>query len=228
MGRMNRLGMVLVAGLLLPASTLGVSIGQIDTFEDGTTQGWQINLLGLGAPPVEALPANISTGGPAGVDDNYLRLTALGGSGSGSRLSAINVAQWGGDYLAGGVTALKMDAINLGATDLSLRLLFADPQAGPPDNQAFSTTAVLLPAGGGWTSLTFPISVAGLTAVTGNATGALSNVTELRIFHSVPAEFPPGPVVASLGLDNIQAVPEPAAILLLGCALPRLLRRRRR
>ena len=59
-----------------------------DTFEDGSTQGWVANLLGMGSHP--APPANVADGGPLGAGDNYLQITALGGGGAGSRLSAIN------------------------------------------------------------------------------------------------------------------------------------------
>ncbi|MBM3727132.1 MAG: hypothetical protein FJW40_17130 [Acidobacteria bacterium] len=38
-----------------------VSVGQIDTFEDGTTQNWLVGLLGA---PHPAPPANMA-GGPA-------------------------------------------------------------------------------------------------------------------------------------------------------------------
>src|SRR4051794_5356164 len=97
-------------------------VGQRDTFEDGTTQNWATALLGVLNP---VPPLNISTGGPGGVDDNYLLLRAIGGSGAGSRLTVINFGgQWAGDYLSLGITAIMFDAINLGSTPLSLRLLF--------------------------------------------------------------------------------------------------------
>jgi hypothetical protein len=62
-----------------------------DNFEDGTTQGWFVP----GDHPVP--PTNILTGGPSGVGDNYLQVTALGGDGPGSRLSVQNFSQWTGD-----------------------------------------------------------------------------------------------------------------------------------
>ncbi|HEX6985824.1 MAG TPA: hypothetical protein VF170_10620, partial [Planctomycetaceae bacterium] len=156
---------VLLIGLAQPRAATAGLIGRIDTFEDGTTQGWEINLLGIGAPPTAALPTNVPTGGPAGADDNFLRLAAFGGTGAGSRLSVVNfMNQWAGDYLAEGVTAFRMDLINLGTTDLSLRLMFANPTVGPPTDLAFSTEAVVLPAGGGWTPVMFPVRPADLTA----------------------------------------------------------------
>lgn len=107
---MRRLGLVIPLCLLLvatagTASAAPISLGQVDTFEDGTVQNWVVGLLGA---PHPAPPANIPTGGPGGADDNFMVLTALGGQGAGSRLSAINLAQWAGDYLGGGVTAFSV------------------------------------------------------------------------------------------------------------------------
>ena len=137
----RRISAVAVATLVsqLPASASSqVAAGHVNTFEDGSTQGWLINLLGLGAPPAAALPTNVTTGGPGGLGDNYLRLTGLGGTGAGGRLMALNPVSWGGNYLSAGITSIRMDAINLGSTDLFLRFLVEDPTTGPPANIAMS------------------------------------------------------------------------------------------
>jgi hypothetical protein len=220
---------LLVAWLALPAQA--VSPAQIDTFEDGTTQGWVTALLGS---PNPFPPTNVATGGPAGVDDNFLLLTSIGGGGPGSRLSGINMSQWAGDYLAAGVNAIGMDVNNIGNSDLALRLLFADPMAGPPTNLAF-TDAVLVPAGSGWTHISFRIDPAHLLPGLGDVTTALSNTTEFRLYHSLAPGFPnpvfPIPAVtAQLGVDNIQAqvVPEvpPGMLLSFGLGMLPLLRQR--
>jgi hypothetical protein len=223
----RQLGVVfaLLTGLGVSAGASAVTLGQKDTFEDGTTGNWVVGLLGASHP---APPVNVSTGGPTGVDDNYLLLSALGSSGAGNRLSVINLSQWTGDYLAAGVTAIVMDLNNLGPADLSLRLLFADPSGGPPTNLAFSTQAVVVPAGSGWTSVVFPIASGDLTAGSGTVAAALMNTTEMRLFHSPTAVFPGPAVIASLGVDNIQAVPAPASLVLLGSALGGLGYSRRR
>jgi hypothetical protein len=221
---------VVLAGLWLASwlpgpAVLAVSVGQVDTFGDGTTRNWVVALLGASSP---APPVAVATGGPAGAGDGYLLLGAVGGNGPGSRLAVINVSQWAGDYLAAGVNAIAMDANNFGSASLSLRLLFADALPGSATNLAFSSAAVELPAGSGWKPLVFPILPGDLVAGTGTAAAALSSAKELRVFHSPTAEFPPPIVVASLGVDNIEAIPEPSAVLLLGLALMRLAPWRRR
>ena len=220
MKKFTSLAVVALAALLMcPTLMYAVTIGQVDNFEDVTTQNWVINLLGMGSPP--SPPANIPTGGPAGVGDNYLRLTSTGIlNTAGSRLVGVNyMHQWTGNYIAAGITSLSMDVNNLGNTDLYLRLLFADPMDAPPDNEAFSTTPIFLPAGSGWRSVVFPVGPGFLTTTTGTALAALTNTTELRIFNGTLTGGPvPATVQAQLGIDNITAagVPEPATFALLG------------
>ncbi|HEY0875142.1 MAG TPA: PEP-CTERM sorting domain-containing protein [Vicinamibacterales bacterium] len=222
--------LVLLLGIPAAASAAPITIGQIDTFEDGTTQGWQINLLGMGTPPLP-VPANVPTGGPAGSGDNFLGMVSTGiPMTAGNRMTVLNAAQWAGDYLAGGVTAISMDVANFGPTDVNLRLLFEDAMGGPPSNVAVSTNSILLPAFsgfGGWTNVIFPIHPGALTALNGSVTGALSNTTILRIFDSAALTFPGSPSIAAVGFDNITAVPEPATLLLLGTGVAFALRRRR-
>ena len=52
-------------------------MNQLDDFEDASTQSWGTG----GANPVP--PVNISSGGPAGLDDNYLQMTSTGAPGAG-------------------------------------------------------------------------------------------------------------------------------------------------
>jgi hypothetical protein len=217
--RSKLLGAIFVPSLLASQIAFAVTSGQVDTFEDGTTQGWVVALLGA---PHPAPPVNVPTGGPAGVDDNYLLLTAVGGVGAGNRLSVINfMGQWSGNYLQSGINEITMDVQNLGPTELDLRLLFADPLNGPPQNEAISSVPVHLFPGSGWTKVTFPILPSDLTAVEGSVGEALMNTTEFRIYHSGPNPIAPGPpVVALLGVDNIRAVPDASFTgLLLGVAL---------
>jgi len=199
-------------------------VGQVDTFQTGP-QGW---IVGFGAGPEPRAPlTTVTGGGPAGDGDNYLLISATGQDAPFGRLSALNDTQWAGNYIAAGVNAITMDVANFGPSDLSLRLLVAGPFGqGPPGNIAFTINSVFVPAGGGWTSVTFLIGPEHLMASRGSVTGALMNAGVLRLFHNpapvfagAPNAIPP--VNARLGVDNIRAaaVPEPATLLLLGTGL---------
>lgn len=221
-----------VAALLCASPAFGIVVGEIDTFEDGTTEGWFVGggpSGGISPNPPEAIP----TGGPDGVDDAYMLLTSIGGEQPGGRLVVNNAGQWAGDYLSAGVLAIALEVNNLGANDLFLRVLFEDPIPGPPANIAISATPILVTAGSGWQTILLPVTPGSLQAVLGSVEDALSNATFVRIFSSEDPEFPPQPSVASLGVDNIRAVPavipEPATAVLMGAGLAAgWLRRKRR
>ncbi|MEP7365885.1 MAG: PEP-CTERM sorting domain-containing protein [Acidobacteriota bacterium] len=203
-----------ILALLAAGLIQGAIIGQIDTFEDGTTQGWTAGGGPVGGVPPNP-PANIPTGGPAGLNDNYLQITSNGSSGAGGRLVALNaLGQWAGDYAGLGLGVISMDLINLGQSDLEIRLYLENPIPGPPTDDAV-TGSFFLPAGSGWMHATFDVSAAGLTVLNGSAANLLSNVTVLRIMHNAAAGFPPPQIAAVLGVDNIAAeVPEPSTMLL--------------
>lgn len=225
----------IVATLLLLVAFAGrvdaLVVGQVDTFQNGTTSGWLVGLLGAAHP---APPVVIPTGGPNGGNDAWLRLTAVGGAGAGSRLSVLNGTQWAGDYIASGIGTIELDLLNFGPSELSIRLMFENPQGGPPTDIAISNTAVVLAPGGAWTHAVFTIDPALFTALAGDAATALATTTLLRIFHASALGFPE-PVLAQLGVDNIRAgtraVAEPGSAWLLfgvvAAALARAARRRR-
>ncbi|MSR13611.1 MAG: hypothetical protein EXR86_03420 [Gammaproteobacteria bacterium] len=204
--------LLFLAGALCLSNASGLTIGQIDDFEDGTTQGWTV---GNGFNPNP--PTNVATDGPNGVNDAFLRLTSSG-TGSGGKLTAFNLlGQWAGNYAEAGITLITMDVRNAGASTLSLRLGFVDftqPNSALINNFAISTNGITIDADNLWHSIEF--SLLDLSATIGSVNGALESVDTLRIFHnSSPAS--PGPsIVAELGIDNITAVPLPAAFWLLG------------
>jgi hypothetical protein len=220
MKRLVAAAAVLAWGTLAPSTEASVSLGTMDTFEDGTTQGW---FAGIGAsPPVP--PHVVATGGPGGADDAYLLVTAQGGIGPGSRLNTMNVSQWAGNYTAAGISTIEMDVSNFGATTLTVRLLFANPSGGLPTAVAVTNAAAVLAPGSDWAHVVFPIDVGSLTPAAGTVAAALSAATELRIMHNADADGSADPIAGILGVDNISAgpprlVPEPALVALLVASL---------
>lgn len=217
-----------LAALTLTLASAGpvqaVTPGQVDTFENGTTLSWSV---GANHP---VPPTVMASGGPAGTGDHYMQLQAHGSGGPASRLAVRNGAQWAGDYTAAGITALTMDIFNFGPSDLSLRLLF---EAGSPTltDQAWSTVPVLVPGGSGWRSVVFPVTASDLSAAPGSQVAdALAGAVAIRLFHGTLPLFPGEAVVATVGVDNITAVPEPdtCAMMLAGLGLLGLAVRRRR
>lgn len=200
------LRLLLLAVLVAPLSATAVTLGQLDDFEDGTVQGW-----GAGAMH-PAPPSNVATGGPSGADDSYLLLTSVGGTGAGSRLVVFNGVQWAGNYSGAGVTGIAMDVNNFGPNPLQLRVIL-----NAVSNFAGSTLAIPLPSAGGWTSIFFPIAPEDLSAVFGSPADVLASVVELRLIH-LPGGTPE-PIVASLGVDNIRAVPEPSTLALVALGM---------
>lgn len=199
---------------LAAAPALAITVGMVDGFQDGTTQGWIVAAGGFGTHP--APPVAVASGGPLGDGDGYLRLQSTGTPGPGGKLVVIAGLQWTGDYTLAGVTGIAMNVNNLGATDLSLRLSLSG---------AYSTNPIVLTAGSGWQQVLFPTAPAALSLA-----GSVLNVSELRLYHSIAAaEANAGDNIAAvLGVDHITAVPEPspAWLLLSGLAYGALRLRR--
>jgi hypothetical protein len=218
----------MLAALVQPAPAWSITTGQIDDFQDGTTQGWSVG----GVSPLP--PINVSSGGPDGIGDAYLELASHGTGGPGSRLAVDNAVQWRGDYLNGAFTHIVLDVSLFSSPSVSLRLALSG------HGGAFvSTNAVAVPPFSDWHLIEFSLDPADLVAVSENATLELTllNVTSLRLFHSSgPPGLPAGgipngePIAAILGVDNIEVVPEPSSWLMLiaGSGLLSALHRRRR
>jgi hypothetical protein len=221
-----RLAILLIATGFAPLGAHALTIGMIDTFQSDIG-GWFAGGGPFGAfPPVP--PHVVPTGGPTGANDAFLQVTSQGGAGAGSRLVAMNASQWAGDYLAAGFATIEMDLRNFGTSDLVIRLLIEDPLAGPPTNIAVSNFGALLPAGGDWVHIVFPVAIGAFTALMGDVGSVLSNTTLLRIIHAPDVGFA-SPVAGLLGIDNISAgpvprpgpfaAPEPSSMLLAAAGL---------
>jgi hypothetical protein len=214
------LGAVVVVALVVvvPLTAGAVSLGVLDTFQNGTTEGWFAGLFRDPSTP----PHVEATGGPGGAGDAYLVVTAVGGFGAGSRLVTMNRSQWAGDYLTAGIPTIAMDLKNFGTTDLTIRLLFENPTGALPTDAAVTNLGAVVPVGGDWTHVVFPIDSSALTATLGTVTDALSGTTQLRIMHNALADAGADAIVGVLGIDNIMAgaissppstpVPEPDVV----------------
>ena len=172
-----------------------ITNNQTDNFEDGTVQGW---IEGNSPNP----PANIADGGPKGTGDNYLQNVSSGSGNAGSKMVMFNTVQWKGDYIGAGVTNIRMQMNNLGATNLEMRLAF-DGSGG----RFSSANAVSLSAGSGWQTVVFPIEPSDLTSVDGGAdvNATLGNVTVLRILHNTSPSWRGASIAATVGVDSITA-----------------------
>jgi len=209
-------GMWLFAIVATPARA-AIIAGQTDDFENATVAGWTSG----GSNPNPA--ANVSTGGPAGDNDNFMRLTATG-SGSGGRLVAFNSDQWTGDFRAAHVDEIRMEVNSFSIVPpptpqqetLKLRLILIDSA----DAITLCTLGdVSITPGSGWQSVTFPLTAANLSG--GDVNTALAHVTEMDLVHSPTAIFSrqsSPPIVAQLGVDNIRAVSVPEPTTAVGVA----------
>ena len=216
---------VLVGGFLaLPNARAQVTLGQIDTFQDGTTDNWATGAT---------LPVNIPNGGPDGVGDNFLELTA-DGSGANGKLTVFNRTQWLGDYVDQGIDEISMDLENLGSTTLNIRIAFKSTTSGGTV-PGYLSEAVSLPPDDQWHDEIFQLTSAAMIPIdspTAFNTFFDDGEAEFRIINEAGTANLDGDAVTSqLGVDNIQAVPEPGVTSLLllfagGCvacrSLPKL------
>jgi len=185
---------------VLVSTTLAVVSNQYDNFQDGTTQNW-----GSGNPNPNP-PTNISTGGPSGLNDNYLLATSTGSPGAGGKLVLINSTQWTGDYVTAGVQFVSMYIKNFGVTTLSMRIALQ----GPGGN-FWSVNPIIVDPTTEWQPISFSVQPASLTGGA-NVNSTLSGVTSFRILHSVAGGFTGDNIAAQIGVDNITAASQPVPV----------------
>lgn len=181
-----------------------ITAGQTSNFDSGT-DGWRHQNSNAYEP------LQITTGGPAGVTDAFLRTTNSGTNGPGSKHAVINDdANWKGNYTSASIIAISFDIQNSGAADLHLRVAFNG--TGFSD-WAASSTAFVVPVGTSWTGLVIPVTASDLVVSQGTATVAdiLLNVNQIRIVSNdgtdvnTPLHKGQGIVLQS-DYDNISAI----------------------
>lgn len=205
------LALILIA---TPLSVRAVTPGQIDDFQDGTAQNWRI---GVG------LVGNVANGGPTGAGDRYIQYTSSGGFGAQSRMIVFNDSQWTGNYIGSGTSSIALDLANFGAQPLSIRIAFRDN-----DGSGYSaTTAFSLAADSQWHHTAFALTAGNFTAIGSPGVSfndLLTNFTgQFRILHSASPSLLGDPIAATLGIDNVQAIPEPSSFMMVGVAFLMLL-----
>lgn len=182
---------------LASASFAQVALNQIDTFTDLSTAFWS-----GGANP-QVIPAN----GPGGASDAFLQINSTGGFGAGSHLATYNTLQWSGNYTSTGVKIVQADLKNLGATSITMRLVFIDENQGQWTT-ANSNVATLAP-GSGWTRVRFLIvESAWVNVSSAKNWSQISSAVGRLMFRHDPGNPQAGgeAVVGTLGIDNITAL----------------------
>ena len=191
---------------LFAGSAFAINAGQLDDFESGTAMQWS------NGPSSPNQPFAVQEG-----DNWFVRNISNGGSGPGSRMVLFNRAQWTGNYVSAGVSALTMDLRNSGDTDLHIRLgLLAQTGTRTATNQAYE-----LSAGSDWTTVTFDITDLTILFGSETVTDILSGVIEMRILSSVSVDYQADAIAGTLDVDNVRTgVPAPGAgaLFLLGAA----------
>lgn len=187
-----------IFSILISMSVLSqVVAGQIDDFENGTVQSWSEggSLSSSPNPPV-----NISTGGPNGANDNFLRNVSSGGFGAGSRMVMFNQNQWAGNYSGQNIIAIKFKAKAI-TNSLNLRIAF-DGTGG----RICTTNAYIINSGNPWEEVIIPISPSDFTLVGGtNISQTLQNVNTMRILSSSSPAWEGAVISATLDIDTIEA-----------------------
>lgn len=192
----------LVVGMLalffLKASA-AITPGLLSDFEDGTTQSWSGN----------SNPTNIANGGPLGAGDNFLQI------GGGNRFATFNLTGSYSGIVDSSVTGFQVDMMRpFGEGAIEMRLVMFGPGAGNAADRWTSSTAFTVPDDGNWATYTFSLAEADLSQVLGSDTYANMLLDVDRVMFRYDPGTPSATGVSNtgtLGIDNVTAVPEPAA-----------------
>lgn len=212
---MRRALVALSTALLASTSFAQIHQGLTADFQDSTTNGWQ-------GPNV----FNTGSGGPTGANDKFLGVTS-DGSGQGGRLATYNTGDWLGNYQSAGVTSITMMIKNFNTVSLEMRIVLFDAVSHA---RWTSTTPAIIAANAGWNTATFSLAESDLTRVQGTSSyqDVITNVERLMIRHDAGTPSAGGTAITGeMGIDNIQAVPEPTTIATLTLGTLALLRRKK-
>ena len=204
-GKLFCLTLSAIVGIAIaPRDTRAITPGQLDRFDNGTTQNWQFG---------HGFPTLVSGGGPGGPADSFIKMSA-GTGGLALNLIIFNDNQWTGNYTAAGVTQIDMDLQNPSTVPLTMRVVLKTGLGQTPG--WCSTTGFALPADGAWHHASFLLDTADMTPINSPPPLAtlLTNVGDLRILDASSPTITGDPVTAAFGVDNIQAVPEPATVFM--------------
>jgi autotransporter-associated beta strand protein len=177
------------------STSKAVTLGQLDTFNDGTLDNWD------GGDTL----ANVGTGGPAGVGDKYLSAKTTGSPGGpGSHLATDNTVQWPGNYSAAGIIDVSVDMLNPNAVVLPMRVVLF----GPSGERWTSAVADSVPADGVWHHEVFSLLQPDLLEVSGStAYSATITAVSRLMFRYDPTASSGGAVFnGSIGIDNVLAI----------------------
>jgi len=194
----------------------------VNDFQTGTEEGWMHPISNPNSPVVTF------NDGISGIGDSSLWVSADGQGGAGSRLLAVNRSvPWMGN-VSPDVTAIEMDLKHVNAPDLKIRIAFGDTSGRGGTWYASQTAYNLNVANSGnWEHAIFNFSDLALVSGSAPLAAVLNNIAEVRILHSNINGFKGDSINAVFAVDNISAVPVPAAFWLFSSALLGLLGRKR-
>ncbi len=195
----QRLSFTIALSILLQHGITQITSGHVDDFQDLSLSGWTEGAVSPNPPMV------ISSGGPAGDDDAYVRNVSSGavGAAGGKWVMFNQSSNWTGNYLAAGVGEITMQVRNSGKQNVHLRLAFSGP-GGTISSMAMFT---ILPDTI-WQTIQFTIDPQIFVPLMGggNTTTTFSAVNEFRILSNPMPANAGEDIAATVDIDNIHAI----------------------